>query len=264
MQVSDFNLVVHGDDLAHNNLYSIEIGMPNGQGGEKNYFGGFYNEHDEAHLQKSLSYMAKNVTVPGKSIGTIDAKRFGPIYKVANDLIIDTISMTFMLSEDWREHKFFDGWISGIMGYVKPGTGASTKNTGGNRQLYTLSYYSDYISTVNIIPLDRQGGRVPTIQLRNAYPTNLGPVELAWGDAGEIATFNVTWSFQDWNHVELDGWWADTSDLPGGADGAALAADSDKFTRKDHKLRQIEAKIRQAKLDAMAGLNRARAQMNAE
>ena len=135
MQVSDFNSVMTGDDFQRTNVYSVEIGMPYGHynnAASDGWFGKFYNGSDEGVVQKGLSYMAKNVTVPGKSIGTIDAKRFGPIYKVANDLIIDTISMTFMLSEDWREHKFFDGWISGIMGYVKPGTGASTKNTGGN------------------------------------------------------------------------------------------------------------------------------------
>ena len=177
--------------------------MPREHGGN---FGTFYNDGDTGDTM-FLSYMAKTVTLPGKSLGTIDAKRFGPIYKVANDLIIDTVSMTFNCSADYKEHKFFEGWIAGIMGAVQTGTGSTV---GGIRQLYTLSYYYDYVGQVNIIPLDRQGGAAAQVTLMEAYPTNVGPIEFAWGDTGEIANFTVTWSFKDWNYTDTDGWWADT------------------------------------------------------
>jgi len=244
MQVSDFNSVMTGDDFQRTNVYSVEIGMPNGHynnAASDGWFGKFYNNSDEGVVQKGLSYMAKNVSVPGKSIGTIDAKRFGPIYKVANDLIIDTITMTFMLSEDWREHLFFDGWISGIMGQVKEGTGTSVSNTGGNRQLYTLTYYDDYVSTVNIIPLDRQGGRASTISLYQAWPSAMGPVEMSWGGEAEIATFNVTWSFKDWTHESTAGWWADSDEEVSRPDMKDSAIGG-KHTRKDYKS-NLEAKV---------------------
>ena len=199
MRVSDFNKIVSGEpaELARNNLYSIEVYMPQGHGGE---FGNFYTRGDEAGIKEKLSYMAKSVTLPSKALGTIPAKRFGPVYKVANDLTIDTASMTFMCSEDYREHLFFDGWISGIMGQI---------HNPKDRQVYTLSYYYDYVGQVNIIPLDRQGGAVADIVLMEAYPTNVGPIEFAWGTAGEVANFQVTWSFKDWNHTNPAGWSAD-------------------------------------------------------
>ena len=231
MQVSDFNNIVAGEagDLARNNLYSIEIFPPAGSvgGGSAKRFGNFYTGPTLAKRVKSLSYMAKNVTIPGKSVGTIDAKRFGPIYKVANDLIIDTVSMTFMCSADYVEHRYFDGWLSGIMGYIEPGTGASD---GGNRQLYTLSYYEDYVGQVNIIPLDRQGGAAANIQLMQAYPQNVGPIEMAWGDTGEIANFTVTWAFKDWMHTTTDGWWGDSDD---GATGDEVNAGRYKMGPKE-------------------------------
>ena len=239
MQVSDFNVVMTGDDFQRVNLFSVEIGMPNGQAvapppSAKSNFGNFYNGADQGHIQKGLSYMAKSVSVPGKSIGTIDAKRFGPVYKVANDLIVDTVSMTFMLSEDWREHAFFDGWVSGIMGQVKKGTGSTVMNTGGQRQLYTLSYYEDYVSTVKIIPLDRQGGRSSTISLFEAWPSAIGPVEMSWGGEAEIATFNVTWAFKDWIHDSAAGWWADSDEEVSKPDMEDSKIGG-KHTRKDFK-----------------------------
>ena len=228
MNVKEFNHIVSGEagEMGRNNLYSIEIFLPRGHknGGIGGYFGDFYTGADEGNT-KFLSYKAKTVTIPGKSLGTIEAKRFGPVYKVANDLIIDTVSMTFMCSADYAEHRFFEGWIAGIMGAVKPGTGMSAGQKA--RQLYTVSYYYDYVGQVNIIPLDRQGGASANIVLMEAYPTNVGPIEMAWGDAGEISNFTVTWSFKDWNHTSTtSGWSADSSDIPTGS-----AYESDTKTR---------------------------------
>ena len=200
MRVSEFNNIVSGKDgdLARNNLYSIEVYMPRGHGGE---FGNFYTRGDLPGINYKLSYMAKAVTVPAKKLGTINnAKRFGPIYKVANDLMMESVSMTFMCSADFKEHLFFDGWISGIMGQIK---------NPEDRQVYTLSYYNDYIGLVNIIPLDRQGGAAAQITLKEAYPTGVGPIEFKWGAEGDVATFTVDWAFYDWNHTQTAGWSAD-------------------------------------------------------
>ena len=238
MNVSEFNHHIKSGDLARNNLYSIEIFPP--AGASKTAFGDFYTGA-ETEGTKFLSYMAKTVTIPGKSLGTIEAKRFGPVYKVANDLIVDTVSMTFMCSGDYKEHKFFDGWISGIMGAVVPGTG-NLNGPSPNRQLYTLSYYTDYIGMVNIIPLDRQGGASANITLLEAYPTNVGPIEMAWGDAGEVSNFTVTWSYRDWRHTTITGWGADPD--PTGH-GAELKQNVDPSTPPDRKERKDAYKFGQ-------------------
>jgi hypothetical protein len=225
MKISEFNEIIGGDDFARNNMYSIEIYMPRGHktmgtSGGGGYLGKFYTGADlEKGGAKFLSYKAKQVSIPGKTLGTIDAKRFGPIFKVANDLIVDTTTMTFMCGEDYAEHRFFDGWISAIIGQVKHGTGVSAKSPKPtHRQVYTLSYYLDYVGEVRIIPLDRQGGSIANVVLIEAYPSNVGPIEYIWGEAGEIATFTVTWMYRDWNHTDPEnGWWADSSQLAQGS-----------------------------------------------
>lgn len=179
------NQYVVGDDYARNNLYEVQVGLPPG-------LGAFYNNAQSISTDR-LSYMIKQVTVPGKSLGTIDARRFGPVFKVANDMIVDTVAMTVMLSTDYREHALFEGWISAVTGVVK----AQDK-----RQKYTLSYYEQYVSWVDIIPVLRVGESAPVkISLEEAYPTNVGPIELSWGSDGQVAEFNVTWSFRDWHYT---------------------------------------------------------------
>ena len=148
-----------------------------GMSGSGGYFGDFYTGADvEKGGTKFLSYKAKQVSIPGKTLGTIDAKRFGPIFKVANDLIIDTTTMTFMCGEDYAEHRFFDGWISSVIGQVKHGTGVSDLSPKvDHRQVYTLSYYNDYVGMVRIIPLDRQGGAIANVVLIENQPVLRNP-----------------------------------------------------------------------------------------
>jgi len=225
MKISELNEVIGGEDFARNNMYSIEIYMPRGHkgmgtAGGGGYLGEFYTGADkEKGGAKFLSYKAKQVSLPGKSVGTMDGKRFGPVFKVANDLIVDTTTMIFMCGEDYAEHRFFDGWLSAIIGQVKHGTGHSMKSPRKHRQVYTLSYYEDYIGQVHIIPLDRQGGAIANVVLMEAYPSNVGPIEFTWGSEGEIAQFTVTWTFKDWNHIDPGkGWWADPDPAKEGAE----------------------------------------------
>ena len=202
MHVSQFqNQTNVGDDYARNNLYAVEIGLPSG-------LPGFYN-NAQSQGNENLSYRVKQVTLPGKSLGTIDARRFGPVFKVANDMIVDTVAMTMMLSPDYREHALFEGWISAVSGF-------NADVVEGKQQKYTLAYYEQYISWVNIIPLNRQfENEASAIILEEAYPTNVGPVELSWGSEGQVAEFTLTWSFRDWHYfsspkTEWNGYIPDT------------------------------------------------------
>lgn len=182
--------MIHGD-YARTNMYSVQISKPPAMV--------FYNGSDKVVTTEDLAYRAKSVSLPGKSLGTIEARRFGPVFKVANDLIVDTVAISFVCSPSHLEHRFFEGWISAIMGRV-PDAG---------RQDYTLSYYETYIGSVDIIPLDRKGKEDGVhVTLLEAYPTNVGPIALAWGESSEIATFDVTFSFRDyvWTGKGEDAW----------------------------------------------------------
>lgn len=196
MKISEFSNQAYGSyyDYLRTNLFSVEFYKPTG-------LPEFYNGASDANT-KRLSYMCKSISIPGKSVGTIDAKRFGPIFKVANDMIVDTVAMTFMCSaQDMLEHRFFEGWIAAITGNVKD----------AGRQKYTLSYYDQYWSTLRIVPVTRlHAQQTPSVVLEEAYPTNVGPIELAWGDSSDVATFTVTFTMRDWRWDGDSTYWADS------------------------------------------------------
>ena len=195
MNIREFNKQMVNGEYARTNLYSVQISMPPGIE--------FYHRTEDVTTE-DLAYRAKSVSLPGKSLGTIEARRFGPVFKVANDLIVDTVAISFVCSPSHLEHRFFEGWISAIMG-------RDAQWVEKKRQIYTLSYYDSYVGSVDIIPLKR-GFTIEEdtahVTLLEAYPTNVGPIAFAWGESSEVASFDVTFSFRDyiWTAKGEDNW----------------------------------------------------------
>tara|TARA_B110001454_G_scaffold201164_1_gene207343 strand:+ start:830 stop:1438 length:609 start_codon:yes stop_codon:yes gene_type:complete len=182
MDISQFSNQMKGTmDYGRTNLFQVTIPAT------------IVNPYNSSEYdgQEELRFMAKAASLPGKSLGTIDVKRFGAIYKIANDAIVDTFSMTVMCSGDMRERRYFDAWISGIHGQDKNAT---------NADLYRMKYYDDYTSVVIIESFGRDGSTEYTAVLQEAYPTSLGAVDLSW-DTGDIATFTVNFTYRNWFEV---------------------------------------------------------------
>jgi hypothetical protein len=227
MKISKFSNQLISGDYARTNLFHVRLGHIKGQDQ-------FYHQKGRDYNSDEMRFMVKQVTLPGKSLGTVDTKRFGAIFKVANDVIVDTCTMTIICSADMRERVFFEGWIdyiynmnaavdktTGYEGWDDEGnysndiTGGRAGRqyyddvTGNKKKVYRMAYYNDYISKLSVDTYDRTGGGIAyNVDMLEAYPTNLGPVELSWGDSGEVASFSVTFSYRDWfaNLSSNDGW----------------------------------------------------------
>lgn len=170
------------NDYARNNLYDVKVYPPPNLG--------FYSGYEEAD-KEHLSMMIKAASIPAKSLGTLDTKRFGAIFKVANDVMVEGITLTVMCSKYNEEHKFFEGWMSAVYNYdVNDDAGP----------VYRMKYYNDYIGALTIQTYTRDAKNGPTVWLNEVYPTNVGAIELQYGD-GDIATFTVTLSFRDWHYI---------------------------------------------------------------
>lgn len=170
------------NDYARNNLYDVKVYPPPNLT--------FYSGYDKAD-KEHLSMMIKAASIPAKSLGTLDTKRFGAIFKVANDVMVEGVTFTVMCSKYNEEHKFFEGWMSAIYNYgVQDDSSA----------IYRMKYYKEYVGSVTVQTITRDGKNGPKVYLHEAYPTNVGAIELQYGD-GDIATFTVTLSFRDWHYI---------------------------------------------------------------
>jgi len=180
MNFDKFNKQLQSGDYARSNLFEVEISAP-----PILRFAG-------ADIPDTMKFMVKAAALPGKQLGEQQIKRFGAQFKMANEMIVDTLPLTIMCSKDMRERDWFDAWISVIHG---AGLGSSN--------LYRNLYYDMYNTTVRITSLNRKLKEEYSIQLLEAWPNNMGQVELSW-DNSEVSTFTLTLAFRDWVSVQTD------------------------------------------------------------
>ena len=189
MNLINFVRGVKSGDYARTNLFTVSFGenVPKG-----------YTRLSRAFDHHDVSFTTKEVSLPGKQLGSETTKRFGTIFKVANDLIIDSVSMTIICNSDMRERIFFEGWLSSIAGRNQEGM-----LDNDHAELGAMMYYNDYISEIIIKTLHRDGKAAYAVKLMEAYPTAVSPIQLAWGDAGEVAQFQVTFAIRDWVSIDF-------------------------------------------------------------
>ena len=98
--------------------------------------------------------------------------------------------MSFLLTNDYYTKKYFDMWQEMIV------------DTSGEH--YKTFYKNDYVTDVLIQQLSASNDVVPgyTIRLENAYPIQVGQIELSNESEG-LMEVSITWEYDNFKSVGL-------------------------------------------------------------
>lgn len=131
---------------------------------------------------RDLTYRADSVEIPGRTTLTIDHKfsNMGPINKIPYSQIYPDVTITFMLSDDFREKMFFDEWQSKMLDTSPSGTD----------QMFNVKYFDEYKSTIIIKQFDAVSYLRSEVTLHEAYPIIMNGVQMGWQN-DEIARVSV-------------------------------------------------------------------------
>ena len=135
-----------------------------------------------------LTLLCEQAELPGKSMLTVEDKLYGPVRKVAyGQMFIDT-TMTFICTGNgWREKKYFDDWQNSI---VDP-------------ELFDASYYEDYTATIYLYVYNNASSKVYGIMFMEAYPLNVGAVNLSMSQNNDHGRLSVTFAYRRWKEVPM-------------------------------------------------------------
>ena len=128
-----------------------------------------------------LGLFCQSATMPTRTIETTDYATIRQGYKVPNGYSNEPITCTFLLGADYFPKTLFDKWISLT---VDPVT-------------YRIKYAADYCSDIRIYQLDDMLNRIYGVQLIDAFPTTLNPIELNMGNTDQVHLLNVTFAYHD-------------------------------------------------------------------
>ena len=148
------------------------------------------NAGDFIQDPRDMFLLCRNVTMPGKRISTTEATHNHHLSKKPYSAITDEVTMTFLLTNDYYIKKYFDMWQEMIV------------ETSGKH--YKTFYKSEYTTDVIIQQLSASNDVVPgyTIELLNAYPIQVGAIELSSEGEGLIEV-QITFEYDNYRSVGL-------------------------------------------------------------
>ena len=171
---------------------------------------------------RDLTLRCEAAALPG--IDLTDASQgprygYGPAEFIPSNIAIRPITLTFVLDEGvsvGADNKggsdvqaYFMTWLNSIVNFHNPGgTAPSVGNKpsttvthkGTNYQAYEVGYRDDYATSVDITVLNAVGEKTTTVKLYQAFPINVSPVELSWGENDQIARIQVTMTYRSFEY----------------------------------------------------------------
>lgn len=162
------------------------------------------NSHFEVQLQghgssgeeRDLMFRADTAEIPGRNLATAEHRftNYGPINKVPYGAqIYSDITISFLLSADMREKEYFELWQEKIVntGAFEQGVEARTFSP------FNTKYFNDYAGGVIVRQYGSSGELRSVYTLNEAYPINIAPVALSWGD-DTPSKMSVTFAYRNY------------------------------------------------------------------
>ncbi len=142
-----------------------------------------------------LRFLCDSTNLPGKNINTIDymPQGFGAVHKTPIGITQDPITLSFLMDGNHQVMKFFQLWMQEIVN-----TGSSFDGifaTYKDRTDHEISYKSNYATTVFISFFSDDGNSELEYTFKDAYPVQLGSVQLGWEQNDTIAKLPVEFTY---------------------------------------------------------------------
>jgi hypothetical protein len=128
----------------------------------------------------------ENAELPGRTIATTSMKIYGVEEKFPYMSSYNDMSLTFIVSDNMKEKKFFDAWLN----WINPNTS------------YNVKYKKDYSVGLRINQYDVQNKVSYSVDLADAFPIAVNGMDLNWSADG-YHKLTVTFAYTSWRDNSL-------------------------------------------------------------
>jgi len=129
------------------------------------------------------SFLCEAAQLPGSVMGIITVPFRGRQLKIAGDRTFDVWTPTIINDTDFGVRNAMERWMNGI--------NAHSANTGLTNP---VAYQADLL----VEQLDRDEKVLKSYTFRGCFPTNISPIDLAYGTNDDIERFAVEFQVQYW------------------------------------------------------------------
>jgi len=137
-------------------------------------------------INRHLKMRVEQVSIPGMSLQSTDVRRYGvgTVQKMpVGAQTYGDVTLSILLDGFGEIYEFWDQWIRKI--YEYNGVSSSSIGSVGNAFPGYVSEYKDQFSTdMQIVVYDHFGNTIQKINLKEAFPSSMKDISLAWGSEG--------------------------------------------------------------------------------
>ena len=127
---------------------------------------------NKPEISRMLALQCDTASLPGKSFNIVEAKTYGPTFKVPTAVQYQNMSLSFICTNDFYERKLFDNWMEVIM----------PQDTYNFRYPRGADISENYYSTITIFQYDDFVRQVFAAILYDAFPVSISAQPLSWMD----------------------------------------------------------------------------------
>ena len=130
---------------------------------------------------RDIALLCESCSMPARNIQTFDYQTVRQLMKKPNGIIVEPITFTFHLTNDYYIKKMFDKWQGSVF----------------NRENYVANYKKTYCTDVIIQQLNEENIPIHGVKLINAYPENVAAIELNNTSESTTQRLTVTMNYDD-------------------------------------------------------------------
>ena len=184
--IQEFSSSISKHGVAKDNLFMVSITPPPA----------LRNKGEEDSIVPDLRFFCRSVTLPEFDVQTTDyqTQGFGAITRRPQTMTFPILPTVFMVDSNFAVLKFFHRWTQLMVNYDSSGGPISATPEGALP--FEMGYKNDYASTVEVVVYSYASESITyTYRFDNAYPIQVGNITESWGNAGEVMTLPVGFTY---------------------------------------------------------------------
>lgn len=136
-----------------------------------------------------IPFLAKAASIPSSSVADIEIMYRGRPVHFAGERTFQPWQIMVYNDNDFRVRGAFEDWINNI---------AHATDVNG------LMNPADYQRDILVEQLDRSGESVATYLMQDAFPTQVGDIQLSWDENNRIQEYGVVFSYNYFTRTSPD------------------------------------------------------------
>jgi hypothetical protein len=148
-----------------------------------------------ASASQKLTFTCKGAQLPGGDIASIEVPYFGRTVKLPGNRTFAEWTTTVINDEDFQVHNALESWMDAINSHV-----GNLREGGlvGGRDGAGGAFASGITSNAIVRHYAKDGSIIKEVEIVNAWPSSLAPIDLSWDANDTLEEFSCTWQYDYW------------------------------------------------------------------